>query len=44
MVCPIWRMYPDALAHIDCKPGETVREVSMTLKRGVTIKGRRDRA
>ena len=37
---PEWLMYPDALAHIDVKPGETPEEVTMRLRRGVTVTGR----
>ena len=36
---PIWLMYPDALAHIDLKPDETSHEVTMRLRRGVTVAG-----
>jgi RNA polymerase sigma factor (sigma-70 family) len=37
---PIWPMYPDALAHVDLKPEETAHEVTMRLRRGVTVVGR----
>ena len=37
---PNWLMYPDALAHIDLKPGQTSDEVRMRLRRGVTVSGR----
>ncbi|MGO9924038.1 MAG: hypothetical protein ACLQIB_56240 [Isosphaeraceae bacterium] len=37
---PNWLMYPNALAHIDPKPGETSHEVTMRLRRGMTIAGR----
>jgi RNA polymerase sigma factor (sigma-70 family) len=37
---PNWLMYPDALAHIDLKSGEPSREVTMRLRRGVTVAGR----
>jgi RNA polymerase sigma factor (sigma-70 family) len=33
-------MYPDALAHIDPRPDEPSREVTMRLRRGVTAVGR----
>jgi len=32
-------MYPDGLAHIDPKPDETSHEVTMRLRRGVTVAG-----
>ena len=37
---PIWPLYPDAMAHLDLKPGEKTREVAMRLTRGVTLQGR----
>ncbi len=37
---PNWLMYPDALAHIDLKPDEPSHEVTVRLRRGVTILGR----
>jgi RNA polymerase sigma factor (sigma-70 family) len=33
-------MYPDALAHLDLKPDEMSHEVTMRLRRGVTVFGR----
>jgi beta-lactamase regulating signal transducer with metallopeptidase domain/protocatechuate 3,4-dioxygenase beta subunit len=32
--------YPDALAHLDLKPGTPTYEVTMRLRRGVTVRGR----
>jgi hypothetical protein len=37
---PIWPMYPDALAHVDLKPDQTSHQVTMRLRRGVTVAGR----
>ena len=37
---PIWLMYPDALAHTDLKPDETLHEITMRLRRGLTVAGR----
>ena len=37
---PIWPMYPDALAHVDLKPDETSHQVTLRLRRGVTVAGR----
>ncbi len=37
---PIWPMNPDALVHLDLKPGEKTHEVAMRLNRGVTVRGR----
>ncbi len=36
---PIWPLYPDAIAHLDLKPGEKAHEVAMRLSRGVTLRG-----
>ncbi len=33
-------LYPDALAHLDIKPGTATLEVTMRLRRGVTVQGR----
>ena len=33
-------LYPDALAHLDIKPGTATHEVTMRLRRGVTVQGR----
>ena len=33
-------LYPDALAHLDMKPGTLTHDVTMRLRLGVTIKGR----
>jgi RNA polymerase sigma factor (sigma-70 family) len=37
---PNWLFYPDALARVDLEPDETQHEVTMRLKRGVTVAGR----
>jgi protocatechuate 3,4-dioxygenase beta subunit len=37
---PNWLMYPDAIAHIDLRPGEPSHEVTMRLRRGVTVAAR----
>ena len=34
------RVYPDALIPLDLKPGDNTREVTATLRRGVTLKAR----
>ncbi len=37
---PNWLIYPDALLHIDLKPGQSPDEVAMRLRRGVTVSAR----
>jgi RNA polymerase sigma factor (sigma-70 family) len=37
---PNWLMYPDALAHIDLKAGQPSHEVTMRLRRGISVAGR----
>ncbi len=37
---PNARMYPDALAHIDIKPGAAPENVKLQFRRGVTVAGR----
>ncbi len=39
-ILPNGLMYPDALAHIDLKPGQSADEVTMRLRRGVTVSTR----
>jgi hypothetical protein len=37
---PVSQIYPDAMVHLDLRPGEQGHEASMRLKRGVTVRGR----
>jgi RNA polymerase sigma factor (sigma-70 family) len=40
MMNPAYRRYPDAVAALDAKPGAEPREVTVELRRGITVRGR----